>query len=85
MARAARVYPADIAGPRLGMPIKSVRITRDCILCRRASDLHPLVFVVPEDATQTSLRPGVDLAAHEAEILEAAGGCPTGSILVEWE
>lgn len=65
------------------MVIKRVWIEPGCILCQLSADTCPAVFVIQEGSDTASVREGVDLSQHEAEIKEAAAGCPVQVIQYE--
>jgi ferredoxin len=52
----------------------------ECSMCGACEAVCDAVFEVPEKA---AIKAGADFAAHEAEIKEAADGCPVG--VIKWE
>jgi ferredoxin len=62
------------------MPISKVWIEPGCIVCNLSADTCPAVFEVPPGSDTAIVKPGVDLSRHEAQIREAAEGCPVSVI-----
>jgi len=62
------------------MAVKKVTITDGCTACGICAQVCPDVFDVGETAT---VKEGADLNGHEAQIREAAEGCPVSAINVE--
>lgn len=56
------------------MPLEKVWIEPGCITCNACEILCPGIFEVGR--TTSVVRPGVDLAAHEELVIEAAESCP---------
>jgi ferredoxin len=52
----------------------------DCTSCGACEDICPEVFSVPEKMV---VKPGVDFSKFEAEIIDAAEGCPVEVIKYE--
>jgi ferredoxin len=63
------------------MGIKRVWVEEGCTVCHLCESTAPDVFVTGDETT--SVKPGADLNAHEAEIRDAASGCPVEIIKFE--
>lgn len=57
--------------------MKKVIITPGCIACGACEFVAPEVFEVTD---LSRVKPGADIAANEAAIIEAVNGCPVGVI-----
>jgi ferredoxin len=63
------------------VPITKVWIEPGCISCHYSGDTCPAVFEVLDEGAV--VKPGADLAKHEAAIRLAADGCPVQVIKFE--
>jgi ferredoxin len=65
------------------MAITKVWIEPGCILCSMSVAACSAVFEIIDDAESSRVKPDVDFTQHEAEIKEAAEGCPVEVIKYE--
>ena len=65
------------------MAITKVWIEPGCILCSMSVATCSAVFEIIGDAESSRVKPDVDFTQHEAEIREAAEGCPVEVIKYE--
>ena len=65
------------------MAITKVWIEPGCILCSMSVAACSAVFEIIDDAESSRVKPDVDFTQHEAEIKEAAEGCPVDVIKYE--
>jgi len=63
------------------MAITRVWIEEGCTVCNLCEDTAPDVFEVTDETC--TVREGVDLSAHEEEIIQAAEECPVEIIKYE--
>jgi len=61
---------------------KRVRIIPGCISCGACEFVAPAVFEVTDISR---IKPGADIAAHEAAIEKAVAACPVHAIIFEEE
>ncbi len=65
------------------MAITKVWIEPGCILCSMSVAACSAVFEIIDDADSSRVKPDVDFTQHEAEIKDAAEGCPVEVIKYE--
>jgi len=63
------------------MGIKKVWVEDGCTVCHLCESTAPEVFLTGD--TTTEVKAGADFTAHDAEIRDAASGCPVEIIKFE--